>query len=193
MIPGSLQNPFKVAIVGDAGVGKSSYIKKQFSPDFNREYLQTAGYEVSSWSQDMSTGRVNLELWDVSGSQSKLRDRQAWLKDSDAAIIMVDLAQPITFQNALRWHEELLLANPSGLPIVVCTWKPVAKDRLLDIDPEALLWLGETENVQFYDLASDISRFDQPILSLIRKLIKNPDAIFWFPYTLTDDDVEISD
>lgn len=143
---------------------------------------------------------MSLELWDVSGSQSKLRDRQSWLKDSDAAIIMVDLAQPITFQNALRWHggsrkfflsrlysrdkmltstfkEEILLANPSGLPIVVCTWKPVAKDRLLDIDPEALLWLGETENVQFYDLASDISRFDQPILSIIRKLIKSPDAV----------------
>lgn len=75
------------------------------------------------------------------------------------------------------FKEEILLANPSGLPIVVCTWKPVAKDRLLDIDPEALLWLGETENVQFYDLASDISRFDQPILSIIRKLIKSPDAV----------------
>ncbi|KAJ5995531.1 GTP-binding nuclear protein GSP1/Ran [Penicillium waksmanii] len=193
MEPGNLEKPFKVTIVGDGGVGKSSYIKKQFSPDFNRDYLQTAGYEVFRWSRNMSAGRVNLELWDVSGSQSKLRDRQSWLQNSDAAIIMVDLAQPITFENALRWHEELLLANPSGLPVVVCTWKPTSKEKLLDVDPETLLWLGETEDVQFYDVASDISRFDQPLLCIVRKLMNDPDASFWFPYTLTDDDLEIHD
>ncbi|CAI7616979.1 unnamed protein product [Penicillium pancosmium] len=126
----------------------------------------------------MSAGRVNLELWDVSGSQSKLRDRQSWLRNSDAAIIMVDLAQPITFENALRWHEELLLANPSGLPVVVCTWKPTSKDKLLDVDPGTLLWLGETEDVQFYDVASDISRFDQPLLCIVRKLMNDPDAVW---------------
>lgn len=180
---------------------------------------------------------MNLELWDVSGSQSKLRDRQSWLRSSDAAIIMVDIAQPITFENALRWYgrsqsifpwlitimivpifltllhiEELLLANPSGLPVVVCTWKPTSKDKMLDVDPETLLWLGETEDVQFYDVASDISRFDQPLLCIVRKLMNDPDAVcdvdycqriykandihlqsFWFPYTLTDDDLEIHD
>jgi hypothetical protein len=86
----------------------------------------------------------------------------------------------------------------------------VPKDQLLDVDPEALFWLGETENVQFYDVASDISRFDQPLLCIVRKLMNDPDAVcnagycrklygangrqrFWFPYTLTDDDLEIHD
>jgi hypothetical protein len=69
------------------------------------------------------------------------------------------------------------LANPSGLPVVVCTWKPTSKDKLLDVDPETLLWLGETENVQFYDVASDISRFDQPLLCIVRKLMNDPDTV----------------
>ncbi|OQE17228.1 hypothetical protein PENSTE_c021G00015 [Penicillium steckii] len=193
MEPNNLEIPFKIVIVGDAGVGKSSYVQKQFSPDFNRDYLQTVGYEISRWSRNLTTGYVNIDLWDISGSQSTVSDRQSWLKNSDAAIIMVDLAQSITFENALRWYKELLAANPSGIPIVVSTWKPVSKDKILHIDPEALFWLGETENVQFYDLASDISRFDQPMLHIIRSLKKDPTTQFWFPYTMTDDSSVISD
>ncbi|KAJ5099057.1 hypothetical protein N7532_006058 [Penicillium argentinense] len=187
------ENAFKVAIVGDAGVGKSSYIKKHFAPEFDWQYLQTEGYEVTRWSQTMTTCHVEIDLWDVSGSRSKLSERQKWLAGSDAAIIMVDLAQPTSFENVIRWHEELLLANPSGLPVVVCTWKPLQKGKLLNVDPETLLWLGETENVQFYDIAADISRFDQPILYIIRKLLNDPSAEFWFPYTVSDEDIEMHD
>lgn len=141
----------------------------------------------------MTTGCVDIDLWDISGSQSTVSDRQIWLKNSDAAIIMVDLAQSVTFENALRWHRELLAANPAGIPVVVSTWKPIPNDKLLDIDPETLFWLGETENVQFYDLASDVSRFDQPMLHIIRSLTKDPTTNFWFPYTMTDGDSVISD
>jgi hypothetical protein len=90
---------------------------------------------------------------------------------------MVSLSQPLKERWLMLYIEELLLANPSGLPVVVCTWKPLQKGRLLNVDPETLLWLGETENVQFYDIAADISRFDQPILYIIRKLLNDPNVV----------------
>ncbi|KAJ5226884.1 uncharacterized protein N7469_006890 [Penicillium citrinum] len=104
-----------------------------------------------------------------------------------------EMELPFEFDLNMSCTGELLAANPAGIPVVVSTWKPIPNDKLLDIDPETLFWLGETENVQFYDLASDVSRFDQPMLHIIRSLTKDPTTNFWFPYTMTDGDSVISD
>ncbi|XP_020909436.1 ras-related protein Rab-7L1 [Exaiptasia diaphana] len=59
---------FKVLIIGDALVGKTSFVQKYVHGNPRREYKPTIGVDfalkVIRWSDDMT---VRLQLWDIAG------------------------------------------------------------------------------------------------------------------------------
>lgn len=148
-----------------------------------------------------------FNVWDISGSHSQPEDRAKWLKNSDAAIIMVDLAQKSSVDNAITWYRMLfpfftssslikLLGeivsthqDPSKLPIIIYAEKGYPDDVRYEVDPEAIIWPNEMENVQFYHtpyfdeqksvkgMIEADNYYDRPFEWILQNIIGDPEVV----------------
>lgn len=58
---------FKIVLVGDGGVGKTTFIKRHQTGEFEKRYIATQGVEVSSITFATSHGPIKLNIWDTAG------------------------------------------------------------------------------------------------------------------------------
>ena len=104
---------FKIAFVGDAGVGKTSLIKVFMGARFKGEYKQTIGCDIYStrkviWHSILGKIKANIIIWDVAGQPSFSVARCMFYKGSKGALLCFDLTRLESLRNTLKWIEEVL-------------------------------------------------------------------------------------
>jgi GTP-binding nuclear protein Ran len=58
---------FKVVLLGDGGVGKTTFVKRHLTGEFEKKYVATQGVDVSSIIFYTNKGPIKLSLWDTAG------------------------------------------------------------------------------------------------------------------------------
>ena len=56
---------FKIIVIGDSGVGKTSLIKRFTKDKFSPGYLTTIGVEFESKDIQVNGEKVQLQIWDT--------------------------------------------------------------------------------------------------------------------------------
>ena len=67
---------YKLILVGNGGVGKTAYIKRIRTGEFEEKYFTTIGAEVHPISFETNYGKLIFNVWDCSGQEqfSVLKD-----------------------------------------------------------------------------------------------------------------------
>jgi small GTP-binding protein len=58
---------FKLVMVGDGGVGKTTFVKRHLTGEFERKYVATLGVEVRPLDCTTNFGNVRFNVWDTAG------------------------------------------------------------------------------------------------------------------------------
>lgn len=102
---------FKVTVIGDGAIGKTSLIKKFTKGNFQEEYIQTIGAQFSKYIEDIKEDRCKLFFWDIAGQDTFHFLRPAFYKASVAAIIVYSLEENDSGKESLKhvpkWHSEI--------------------------------------------------------------------------------------
>ncbi len=99
---------FKIIIVGDPSVGKTSLILRYTNNAFRRSYVPTLGVHVSSKIFEIENAIIQLTLWDIGGQEKFQTMRQQFYRGSDAVFLIFDLTTPESFNNIPRWFSDVL-------------------------------------------------------------------------------------
>ncbi|MFX1572528.1 MAG: Rab family GTPase [Promethearchaeota archaeon] len=99
---------FKIIIVGDPSVGKTSLILRYTNNAFRRSYVPTLGVHVSSKIFKIENAIIQLALWDIGGQEKFQTMRQQFYRGSDAVFLIFDLTKPESFNNIPRWFSDVL-------------------------------------------------------------------------------------
>ena len=96
---------FKIIVVGDAAVGKTSLIKRYTTNTFEKDYISTLGMQFSRYEETLSGIMVELFLWDLAGQESFVTLRERFYKGSSGAIIVFSLApeEIETYSHIDKW------------------------------------------------------------------------------------------
>jgi GTP-binding nuclear protein Ran len=108
---------FKIPIIGDYGVGKSTFIKRHHD-SFQKKYIPNMTSEVHSIKFKTNKGPIIFNLWDSCGSEKFGGVRDAFFLNSDAVILMFDLSSRISYKNLIYWYKDILRICNS-IPIVL--------------------------------------------------------------------------
>ena len=98
---------FKVIIVGDPGVGKTSLILRYTDNAFRRNYVPTLGVMVTDKIFKIENSVVQLTLWDIGGQQKFQTMRQQFYRGSDAVFLVFDLTRLESFNNIPKWFSDV--------------------------------------------------------------------------------------
>lgn len=94
---------YNINLLGDGGVGKTTWIHKIKTGEFTMRYFATIGSVVHPIDVNTNYGNIELNLFDYAG-QEKYSGRTYY--KSDASIIMFDLTSKVSYKNISFWQKE---------------------------------------------------------------------------------------
>jgi len=166
---------FKLILVGDGGVGKTCFVKRHKTGEFEKKYIATMGVEVHPLPFYTTVGAVIFACWDTAGQEKFGGLRDGYYIEGDAAIIMFDVTARVTYKSVPHWHKDLTRVC-ENIPIVLCGNKCDAKDR--KVKPKDIHF-HRKKNLQYYDISAKSNyNYDKPFLYIARKLTGNMQLAF---------------
>ncbi|CAF1234460.1 unnamed protein product [Rotaria socialis] len=166
---------FKLVLVGDGGVGKTTFVKRHLTGEFEKKYNATVGVEVHPLQFQTNRGLIIYNVWDTAGQEKFGGLRDGYYIGGQCAIIMFDVTSRITYKNVPNWHKDLIRVC-ENIPIVLCGNKVDVKDR--KVKAKAITF-HRKNNMQYYDISARSNyNFEKPFLWLARKLAGDPNLEF---------------
>lgn len=114
------QKSKKIVLIGDGGVGKTSYVSRLRTGSFERKYIPTMGVEVHPLDY-WETNNLNdiFNIWDFAGQEKYGGCKEGYWKCASGAIVMFDVTSKLSCKGLHYWIENLNNTVPD-IPIVIC-------------------------------------------------------------------------
>ncbi|KAI7794305.1 rho family GTPase 1a isoform X2 [Triplophysa rosa] len=150
----------KLVLVGDVQCGKTAMLQVLAKDCYPETYVPTV-FENYTAGLDLEEQRVELSLWDTSGSPYYDNVRPLCYSDADAVLLCFDISRPDTVESALKkWKAEIMDFCPSTRIILVgcktdlrtdvCTLMELSNQRLTPISHEQGTLLAKQVGAELY-------------------------------------------
>ncbi|MEX2718577.1 MAG: Rab family GTPase [Candidatus Sigynarchaeum springense] len=161
---------FKIIVIGDPSVGKTSLILRYTDHAFRQTYLPTIGTNLTEKEVTFaSKKKAKLVLWDIAGQAKFNTFRKGFYNGARGIIVAFDLTNLETFKNVKAWYNDAISAI-GKMPCYILGNKLDLKDKRVvpDDDIQALAkelgcdvlltsaLTGEHVDQAFTDLAAKI-------------------------------------
>ena len=111
---------FKIIVVGDCSVGKSSFTNKATRNIFDDDYNATIGFEFFTFNIKMYGKIIKLQIWDTCGQELYRSLITNFYRNSSFAIVVYAVNSQQSFDDLEIWFRELRThANPDIKTILV--------------------------------------------------------------------------
>jgi len=107
---------FKILLLGDASVGKTSFTKRYCYNIFNPSERLTIGVDFHVKTVEMNNRRIKLQLWDIGGEQRFRFLLPTYCLGANAAFLLYDITRPNTLDNISEW---MTIVRQKGGPIPI--------------------------------------------------------------------------
>ena len=124
---------FKYIIVGDANCGKSSFLRKYTTDNFSDSYCATIGVDNETKYITINNHKIKLGIWDAAGQEKFRILTNIFYRGSIGAIVMFDITNLLSFQNAEYWINDIKRLADYNTEIIL-----VGNKCDLDLDREVI-------------------------------------------------------
>merc|ERR1712096_380474 len=161
MATGEDMPTFKLVLVGDGGTGKTTFVKRHLTGEFEKKYVATLGVEVHPVMFQTNRGKIQFNVWDTAGQEKFGGLRDGYYIQGQCAILMFDVTSRVTYKNVPNWHRDLVRVC-ENIPIVLTGNKVDIKDR--KVKAKSIVF-HRKKNLQYYDISAKSNyNFEKPCL-----------------------------
>ncbi|URD75835.1 GTP-binding nuclear protein [Musa troglodytarum] len=169
-------------------VGKTTFVKRHLTGEFEKKYEPTIGVEVHPLDFFTNCGKIRFYCWDTAGQEKFGGLRDGYYIHGQCAIIMFDVTARLTYKNVPTWHRDLCRVC-ENIPIVLCGNKVDVKNRQVKAKQ---VTFHRKKNLQYYEISAKSNyNFEKPFLYLARKLAGDPNLHFVESPALAPPEVQI--
>lgn len=98
---------FKVVLLGESAVGKSSLVLRFVKREFHEHKESTIGAVFLAPTVQIDDTTVKFEIWDTAGQERYHSLAPMYYRGAQAALIVYDITSKDSFINAQKWVREL--------------------------------------------------------------------------------------
>jgi len=99
---------FKIVLMGDGGVGKTTLRKRFMGETFKATYIMTIGADFAAKTLEVGGKRVKFVIWDLAGQPHFKKVREEFYRGARGALLVYDITRRETLENAPSWMEEFV-------------------------------------------------------------------------------------
>ncbi len=123
---------YKLLIIGDSNVGKSSILSRFADHTFIESYNTTIGVDYRIVKINHEGKNIRLFIWDASGQERFLNITTNYYKGSDGIIIVYDVCNGNSFINVKEWLNKIkTFGNENVKKILVGNKSDMNNERVI--------------------------------------------------------------
>jgi len=94
---------FKLCIIGNGGVGKTTLINRYISGRFSESTKMTIGVDITSKNFEIDGVNIRLQLWDFGGEERFRFFLPAYARGSSGGLFLYDITRYNSIMNLSEW------------------------------------------------------------------------------------------
>ena len=110
---------FKIVVIGDPSVGKTSVIRRFSENKFSQSYLPTIGADFNLKVIELAQAQVIMTVWDIGGHDRFDSIRTFYYSGAHGGIIVFDMTREDTFKNVKKWEEDIRTGAGEKIPLIL--------------------------------------------------------------------------
>jgi len=103
----SQRSVFKIIIVGEAGVGKTSLVRRYIDDAFDEKMKITIGVDISVKRLPERDGGVALQIWDLGGQPQFKEVADLYFRGAKGVLAVFDVTRKASMDRLADWIENL--------------------------------------------------------------------------------------
>ncbi|RVD92650.1 ras-related Rab-1A [Tubulinosema ratisbonensis] len=117
-----MDNPpfrYKILIIGDSSVGKTSIIKKYINERVPLQELETIGIDFMSKSTTIDNQQIKFLIWDTAGQEKFRALTRAYYRGAQGVFIVFDLTDIKSKNSVPAWIKDIENNTTENIPIIL--------------------------------------------------------------------------
>jgi len=142
---------FKLLIIGDAGVGKSSLLVRFADNIFTPSYITTIGVDFKIRTIEVDGKKIKLQIWDTAGQERFRTITATYYRGAHGVIVVYDVTDPQTFISIKKWLTEIQ-THCDEVPRVLVGNKLDSPNRVVT-EPDAQQF-ASTQKIKYFETSA---------------------------------------
>jgi small GTP-binding protein len=164
---------FKLVLLGESAVGKSSLVLRFVKGQFHEYQESTIGAAFLTQTVAVDDVTVKFEIWDTAGQERYHSLAPMYYRGAQAAIVVYDVTNADTFGRAKNWVKELQRqANPNIVIALAGNKADLAAKR--QVETEDAQAYAEEQGLLFMETSAKTAmNVNEIFMAIAKKLPKN--------------------
>ena len=166
---------FKIILIGNSSVGKSSIIQRYIQKIFNDEYTCTIGVDFFMKTIDINDKLIKLQLWDTAGTERFKSITTGYYRGANAAFVVFDLTSRVSFNSISEWIQNYYnYSNPNSEKNVVLIGNKSDLKESREITEEEINKFVVNNNIKYFETsAKNGENIDECFYYIAEKLMND--------------------
>ncbi|XP_044041487.1 EF-hand calcium-binding domain-containing protein 4B isoform X1 [Siniperca chuatsi] len=168
---------FKVVLVGNSSVGKTSLLRSFCEGRFHPSTTATVGIDYSVKTLTLDNMQVAMQLWDTAGQERYRSITKQFFRKADGVVVMYDVTVEESFKAVQPWLTNVQDAAGEGIPVLLLGNK-------MDMDGDREVSFKEAEQlayenkVMFFEVSAYTAKnVTESLTHLARVLMEQEDRV----------------
>ena len=160
---------FKLLLLGDSSVGKTSILLKYISNKFDESSISTVGVDYMDKIIDYNKFKIKLQIWDTSGEEKFRTITKNFYRNADGLLVVFDLTKKESYDHIRIWINEAKENNDKLKTILIGNKLDLKDERIVAID--VAKQFAEKNNLKYIETSAkdgtNINESFQAIIDLL--------------------------
>lgn len=162
---------FKILLVGDSGVGKSSLLLRFTENTYCETFIATIGVDFKIKTVNIDNKVIKLQIWDTAGQERFRTITSSYYRGANAAILVYDITNIKSFDNIEKWLNELNNFSTKNIQKIIVGNKADLHDQRMISYDDAKLFCDDVYIKLIETSAKDSDNVDEMFTLLARDLL----------------------
>ncbi|XP_035460186.2 EF-hand calcium-binding domain-containing protein 4B isoform X2 [Scophthalmus maximus] len=168
---------FKVVLVGNSSVGKTSLLRSFCEGRFHAATTATVGVDYSVKTLTLDNMQIAMQLWDTAGQERYRSITKQFFRKADGVVVMYDVTVEESFKAVQPWLVNVQEAAGEGIPVLLLGNK-MDMDGEREVSFKDAEQLAHENKVMFFEVSAYTGKnVTESLTRLARVLMEQEDRV----------------
>ena len=161
---------YKILIMGDTNVGKTSLLLRYTENDFSSEGIATLGVDVKNKYISIEQKKIRLDIWDTAGQERFKGLSKSYIKGGQGFVFVFSLTDKKSFTNLKNWINDVKTMSSTLYKMIVIGNKKDC-ENIKEVFEKDLKDFAEKFDVQVFEASAKTGEGVEEAFNALVKLL----------------------